>query len=122
LGVRIVESGLTLTVPAADEELVEAAQRRELARGRALRVVLRVQVREKLADRQRFALELLLVKRRTADRARRVGVPDLSSQELAELDQVGAVALDRVIAEVSLELQVVEKLLDQRGEVLRGHG
>ena len=38
---------------------------------------------------------------------------DLAGQELAELDQVGTIALDGVVAEVFLELQVVEKLLDE---------
>src|SRR4029078_8929864 len=46
---------------AAGEELVKAPQRRQLPRRRALGVVLAVQVRQELADRQRLAGELLLI-------------------------------------------------------------
>ena len=46
---------------AADQELVEAAERRQLPGGRALGVVLPVEVGEELADGQGLALELPLV-------------------------------------------------------------
>src|SRR5438105_7271372 len=42
--------------------------------------------------------------------------------ELTELDQVSAVALDGVVAEMPLELQIVEKLADQRGKDFFVHG
>ena len=38
---------------------------------------------------------------------------DLAGQELAELDQVCTIALDGVVAEVFLELKIVEKLLNE---------
>ena len=43
---------------------------------------------------------------------------DLAGEELAELDQVGAVALDGVVAEVLFEAQIVEELPNQWAEVL----
>ena len=61
LGVRMVVSGLALDMAAADEELVEAPQRRQLSGGRALGVVLAVKVREELADGQRLTFERLLI-------------------------------------------------------------
>ncbi len=45
-------------------------------------------------------------------------VADFAGQELGELNQVRAIALDRVVAEVLLELEVIEKLANQGGEVL----
>jgi hypothetical protein len=63
LGVRMVESGLTLTMPATDEELVEAAKRRQLAGRRALGVVLAVEIGQELADGQGLALELAVIER-----------------------------------------------------------
>jgi hypothetical protein len=108
----------------ADEELVERPERRQLPRRRALRVVLRVQVREELADLERLGLHLLLVQARRRlgedDVERRIGVvlPDLAGQELPELNQVGAVALDGVVGEMLLEPQVVQELLDERREAL----
>ena len=38
---------------------------------------------------------------------------DFTGEELAELNQVRTVALDGVIAEVFLELQIVEKLAER---------
>ena len=100
---------------AANQELVEAPQRRQLARRRALGVVLTVEIVQELADGERVALDVPLIGVLT--RAGLASLADLAGQELAELDQVGAVALDGVVAEVLLELEVVEKLLDEGSEV-----
>ena len=43
---------------------------------------------------------------------------DLAGEELAKLDQVSAVALDGVVAEMLFKPQVVEELSDQRRELL----
>src|SRR5699024_2383956 len=100
---------------ALHQELVEAPQRRQLTSGRALGVVLAVQVREEFADRVRLALDVLFIdrSRRGLGIARRAVRADFAAKVLRELNQVRAVALDRVIAEMLLELEVVEKLLNQ---------
>lgn len=110
---------------AADQKLVEAAQGGQFARGGALGVVLTVEVRQELADRQRFTLEQLLVDRDVgAAEAGRLGVfaADLATEELGKLRQVGAIALDGVVAEMLLELEILEKLPDKRREILLNRG
>src|SRR5205085_879194 len=98
-------------------EFVEASQRRQLARRRALGVILPVEISEEFADGHRLALDLLFIKGlhrdprwRGADNA--IG-SDHAAEELAELNQVGAVTLDGVITEVPLQFQIVQKLADK---------
>ena len=43
---------------------------------------------------------------------------DLTTEELAELNQVGTVTLAGIVAEMPLEFEVIEELPDQRRETL----
>src|SRR5207302_339945 len=94
------------------------------ARRRALGVVLAVEVGQELTDDQRLAAKRTLVNllwRHSRGHlisgnggSRR---SDLAAEELAKLDQVSAVAFDRIVAEMLLQSQIVQELSDQRGEV-----
>jgi len=115
--------GVDADEAAAHEELVEAAEGGEFPGRGGLGVVLAVEIGQELADNNRLAADLFLVDLPGCDGGFGrgvIGVADQAGEELPELDEIGAVALDGVIAEVSLELEVVEELLDQRGKGFGG--
>ena len=113
----MVERGLTLTIAAADQEFVKAAQRRQFPRCRALGVILSVEIVEEFANGEGIALDVAIVGALPRGGLSLAAAADFTAQELGELNQVGPIALDRVVAEVFLELEIVEKLANQWGEV-----
>src|SRR4029078_2254909 len=75
-----------------------------------------VKIREEFPDGQRLALELLVIQAYAVLCAGELS--NLAGKELAELDQVCAVALHRVIGEMLFVAQVIQELSNQRAEVL----
>ncbi len=102
-GVLTSFAGFDFDRALADEELEEGSQRGELARDRGLLLVLVVQLREPLADRD--VVDLFHV--RLAPLARqRVG----GREVFEELREVDGVVPERVLAHVALVAEVFEKL------------
>jgi S1-C subfamily serine protease len=73
-----------------------------------------------LSDGRQFSARLVGADVPTDIAVLKVAASDLPYVSFApELPEVGAVALDRVVAEGLLEVQVVQELLDQRRELFR---
>lgn len=105
---------------ASDQKLVEGPEGGQFSSRCALGVILSSQIRKELANRQGFTSKELGIERffRGSDPfgvAKRGS--DLSTEELPELEQIGTIRANGVIAEMPFELEIIEKRANQRTKV-----